>query len=132
MAANATSVRRLGNLPPVAQLEDSIIEAQLPHSARKLKRLIGDYSAFTGDDLVTVNEAEACYCMSLLIPILNTMYLHGMPTAQVEKGDMAFYFRDTSEAEIVAEQWEKRAEETVREWIDDVDNEGVKMRFMAI
>jgi hypothetical protein len=132
--ADADDVRSIGNLPSAADgFPDTKIDPHLPQSARRLKRWIGDYSSYTGDDLAAVIEAEACLCMSYLIPPNHTFFTATGPSLQTELGELDMQFHGPDEIQTLVDMWVERARDTVREFIDDSANEGVSVvSFFAI
>jgi len=111
MAALATiaEVRQLGGLPVSTKLNDSKIEPHLEAASRQLRREVGDYSGYAGDDLADCKDAECSLCMAYLIPVLNMICPEALSTVQKEYGDLGLNFYGADDQQTVIEMWRDRA-----------------------
>lgn len=120
MIATPLNVREIGGLPD--EVEEPKILAALSSAERRLKRWIGGYSDASGDKKEACIEAEVCFAMINLLPILNTFYPEMFSKAQVEVGETDFVFNKPGNLEILKKHWLDRAREAVSEYIEDTSN----------
>lgn len=114
MFAYPVDVRSLGRLPD--EFSDDQIRPHLKSADRRIRSWVGEPAEPTPEAREALAEAEACVCLSLMVPVLNVFYTQGAPRYLKQVGEIEFMFHSPEQAGSVARAWMDRAKAAVRSY----------------
>jgi len=114
MFAYPPDVRSIGRLPD--EFSDDQIRPHLDSADRRIRSRLGDIETPTAEGRAALVEAEACICMALLIPVLNTFFTQGAPKYLKETTEVEFMFHSPEQAKSVSRAWFDRASQAISDY----------------
>ena len=117
--ATIEDVRDVVGLPDAETLPDPKIQFQLDSAKLKVNELIGDYSAYTGDDKTRVTEAECCFTAYYGLVSWNTFYTSSIENFQTEVGESTAHFYSPEQLKNMKEEWKQRALDRLNIFINE-------------
>jgi len=111
--ATIQDVRNLVGLPGVAAFPDSKIEYNLASAKLLVNELIGDYSAYTGNDKDRVKDAECCFTAYYGLVSWNTFFTSTIENFQTEVGDSEAQFFNPDQINTNRDYWYKRGTDRI-------------------
>ena len=106
-------VRSLGKLPAI--LPDDAIAPHLESARRHVSGLLGGAAPASDDDAARVNEAIACFAIAYALPGLNTFFLAHADQVPRYVAETDYVFNDPAQVKVLADLWEKRAANALRD-----------------
>lgn len=111
-------IRTLGRLPDIAKLPDAVVQPHLDSAVSEMKRLVGSgYASSTGEKLAACKEAEICFTIANLLPVMNTFFPQEASVVQKQIGDTDFIFHDPDNLMKMVEYWRRRAMEKIETYL---------------